>query len=175
MEKVMEILPHFARNAAIALALSFSSEAVAQTASANLKANFNLQFDCERPFYVRNHPIRAVFTAVLNADKSASADLTISGIFLTNRVHFDARLGGASQPAPGGTSRLRVIARNRLRAIWDLPNNQFILDIVTAGRSCSTSLNIKLKPGKQEYSMFDGVRMYYCSKQEVLRTTCQAD
>jgi hypothetical protein len=175
VEKVVKNFPHFWRTAAAALALSLSSEAIAQTASVNLKANFGLQFDCERPFLVRNHPIRAEFTAVLNANKSASADLVISGVIFTNTVHFDARLGGASQPAPGGTSRLRVIGSNRIRAIWDLPNNQFILDIVTAGRSCSTSLNIKLKPGKQEYSMFDGKRMYYCSKQKVLRTTCQAN
>jgi hypothetical protein len=45
---------------------------------------------------MHNHPIHAVLTTTLNADKSASADLAITGILFTNRVHFDARLGAAS-------------------------------------------------------------------------------
>jgi hypothetical protein len=175
MENVMENFSYIVRTVAMVLALSLSCEAVAQTDSVHLKANFGLLFDCERPFQVRNHPIRAEFTAVLNADKSASADLLISGVIFKNTVHFDARLGSASQPAPGGTSSLRVIARNRVRAIWDLPNNQFILDLTSAGRSCSAKLNIKLKPGMHEYSMFDGNLMYYCSKQKLQQTTCQAN
>jgi len=171
----MDTLTLLIRNTAIALAFSLSSNALAQTTSANLRADFDLQFDCERPFFVRNHPIRAAFTASLNANKSASADLAITGMVFTNRVHFDARLGGAPQPAPGGTSSLHVIASNRLRAVWNLPNNQLILDIVTAGRSCSANLSIKLKPGMQEYTMFDGSHMYYCSKQRLLRSSCQAN
>ena len=89
---------------------------------------------------MHNHPIHAVLTTTLNADKSASADLAITGILFTNRVHFDARLGAASQPAPGGTSSLRVIASNHLRATWDLPNNRLILDILTARRTCTEFL-----------------------------------
>jgi hypothetical protein len=173
--KVMETLRHFVRCAAMALALLFSGEAVAQKGNVSLKAVFDLQFDCERPFFVRNHPIRSVFTGVLHADKSATADLAISGVLLTNRVHFDARLGNASQDAPGGTSSLRVVARNQIRAIWDLPNNQLVLNIVGTGRSCSANLKLRLKPGKREYSMFDGNQMYYCSQHRLLRTSCEAN
>jgi hypothetical protein len=169
----MKTLAHFARNAAIALAVSLSSEAVAQTSIISGKANFDLQFDCERPFLVRDHPIHAEVTALLNADKSASADLAITGTIFTNKVHFDARLGAASQSAPGGTSSLRVMASNHLRAIWSLPNNQIIVDFVAAGRSCSATLGIRLKPGMREYTMFDGSLMYYCSRQKVLRSSCQ--
>jgi hypothetical protein len=165
---------HLARNLAMVLALSLSSEAIAQTTSIHLQASFDLSFDCERPFYVRNSPIHAEFTAVLNANRSASADVVFTGVFTTTTVHFDARLGGVPQSAPGGTSQLHVAARNRLRGIWDLPNNQLILDIVAAGRSCSTGLNMKLKPGKREYSLFDGVSFYYCSKAQLLRTSCRA-
>jgi hypothetical protein len=95
----MHTFPQLTRCAAIALALLFSGKAVAQTQSgdATLKAVFNLQFDCERPFLVRNHPIRATFTGVLHPDKTAHADLAITGVILTNTVHFDARLGEASQ------------------------------------------------------------------------------
>jgi hypothetical protein len=158
---------------ALVAVFSPSNGAVAQTTSAGGKANFDLQFDCERPFLVRNHPIHAVITALLNADKSASADLAITGKFLTNRVHFDARLGATSQAAPGGTSSLRVIGSNHLRAIWSLPNNQLIVDIVTGRRSCSAVLSIKLKPGMHEFTMFDGNQFYYCSRQRVLQTSCE--
>jgi len=112
----------------------------------------------------------------MNADKTASADLAITGVLFTSKVHFDARLGGGAQPAPGGTSRLRVVAKNRLQAVWDLPNNQLILDIAATGRSsCSVRLNIKLKPGKREYTMFDGAITYYCSKQQLLSSSCEAE
>jgi hypothetical protein len=158
----------------MALVLSLSSAAIAQTGSAHFQAKFELTFDCERPLLVRNHPIHAVFTAVLNTDKSASADLALTGLIFTNRVHFDARLGATSQPAPGGTSQLRVISSNRLRGVWDLPNNQLVLDIIAVKSSCSTALNIKLKPGKTEYSMFDGHTFFYCSAYHLLGSDCQA-
>ena len=163
-EEFHENLGAVAHNAAIALAVSLSSEAVAQTSIISGKANFDLQFDCERPFLVRDHPISPEVTALLNADKSASAD-AITGTIFTNKVHFDARLGAASQSAPGGTSSLRVMASNHLRAIWSLPNNQIIVDFVAAGRSCSATLGVRLKPGMREYTMFDGSLMYYCSRQ----------
>src|SRR5260370_25454681 len=123
------------KHSTIAVGLIFSDQALAQTGSAHLRAAFDLRFDCDRPFYVRNHPIHAEFNAVLNANKSASADLAITGMLSTSTVHFDARLGGAPQSAPGGTSQLRVISKNQLRGIWNLPNNLLILDIVSAGRS----------------------------------------
>ncbi|HLX16000.1 MAG TPA: hypothetical protein VKS24_12435 [Bradyrhizobium sp.] len=160
---------------ALGVALSLSGEAIAQKGDATLKAVFDLQFDCERPFSVRNHPIRAVFTGVLHADRNASADLAISGVLLTNRVHFDARLGNASQEAPGGTSSLRVVSRHQIRAIWDLPNNQLVLNIVGKGRSCSANLSLRLKPGMREYSVFDGNLMSYCSRYRLLQTTCEAN
>ena len=159
--------------ASVALVLPLSSGAGAQTAVAHLQSKFELTFDCERPFNVRNHPIHATFDAVLNTNKSASADLAIAGMFATSHVHFDARLGGAWLPAPGGTSLLRVVSSNRLRAIWNLPNDELILDITTAKASCSSLLNIKLKPTKREYTMFDGSTFYYCSGYRLVGWTCQ--
>jgi hypothetical protein len=169
------LVRHFLRAAtAGALLLSLASAAVAEDGSINLHAKFELTFDCERPFQVRNHPIHANFTAILNPDKSAAADLAITGVIFTNTVHFDARLGGRPQPAPGGTSQLHVISSRRVRAIWDLPNNQLILDITGAGQSCAAALSIKLKPGKTEYTMFDGHSFYYCSDRHLLSSTCEA-
>jgi hypothetical protein len=173
----MHTFPRLARCVAIALALLVSGKAVAQTQSgdATLKAVFNLHFDCERPFLVRNHPIRATFTGVLHPDKTAAADLAITGVILTNTVHFDARLGEASHAAPGGTSSLRVIARNQIRAVWDLPNNQLVLNVTGKGRSCTANLAFRLKPGKKEYTLFNGSQMYYCSAQRLLNTSCEAN
>jgi hypothetical protein len=164
----------FAAPLAVALASACPAQALAQSSSAHLKATFDLEFDCEQPFYVRAHPIHADFTGVLNADRSASADLVIRGLLFPNTVHFDARLGGAARPGPGGTTQLRVISRNRLRATWNLPNNSLVLDMVAHGNSCSTRLAVKLKPGKREYSMYDGHQFYYCSHQRLLHSTCQA-
>jgi len=148
--------------------------AAAAQASAQLRAVFDLRFDCERPFLVREHPIRATFDAVLRSDKSASADLAIRGRIFTNTVHFEAQLGGGAQPAPGGTSLLRVVSGNQLRAVWDLPNNQLVLDIISKGKACAAKLAMKLKPGKRDYTMFDGRTFYYCSAQRLLSTSCEA-
>ena len=172
----MKTFLRLAQHGTLALAGLLSSQALAaQSSSVGGKGSFDVLFDCERPFLVRNHPIHAVLTTTLNADKSASADLAITGVLFTNRVHFDARLGAASQPAPGGTSSLRVIASNHLRATWDLPNNRLILDILTARRTCTANLKIELKPGMHEYTMFDGHIMYHCSKQSLVRSSCQPD
>ena len=111
--------------------------------------------------------------ASLSADKTPAADLAIRGVLFTNHVHFDARLGG-TQPAPGGSSSVRVMSSHQLQVVWDLPNNQIILDIAADGSSCSSNFNRRLKPGRTDYSMFDGVRMYTCSKWELLSSTCEA-
>lgn len=152
-----------------------SGSAMAQAGSVRIQSGFDLAFDCHRPFNVKNHPIRARFKAVLNSDKSASADLALSGIFTTNTVHFDVRLGRSSQSAPQGTAQLRVVAANRLRAIWDLPNNQLTLDVVTSGNTCTSLLAIKLKPGKTEYALYGGNRYYYCTNFRLLRSSCNVE
>jgi hypothetical protein len=168
---------NFVRCAAAAVAVSSmpSGAALAQSGSANLRANFDQRFDCERPFKVRNHPIRSEFKATLNADKTATATLAITGIIFTNTVRFDARLGGGAQSAPGGTSALRVLPGNRLQGVWDLPNNQLILEIASRGSSCTAKLNFRLKPGKKEYSLYDGRTMFYCTKHQLLASTCVAE
>lgn len=68
-----------------------------------------------------------------------------------------------------------MVARNQVRAVWDLPNNQLVLNVMAHGRACSANLSFRLKPGKKEYSMFDGSQMYYCSAQRLLQTSCEAN
>ena len=147
---------------------------MAQSGAIKFRSGMNLAFDCETPWKVKDYAVRAKLTGVLNADRSASADLAINGFMLNTNVHFDARLGRSVLPAPGGTSQLRVLSRDRIRAVWNLPNNDLILDFVASGRSCSAVLTMRLKPGKTQYSMYSGSKFYYCSVARVLNTDCEA-
>lgn len=148
--------------------------AQAAPASTRLHSDIQLSFDCQRPWKVQNYGARATFEAVLNGDGTATADLTISGFALASTVHFDARLGRGSRPAPGGSAQLRVVSSSALRGIWSLPNNNLIIDIATSGKSCNVAVSFALKPGQKEYSLWGGHKFYYCSSARVLRTTCSA-
>ena len=158
------------RTVVVILGLALSSDAIAQIRFA---IDGDLAVDCDQPVQVRNTPVRLRGTGVINSDKSASADVDISSFVTSSRIHFDAHLGGASRPAPGGASQLRVIGRNRLRLIWILPNNLLTVDIVTAGQSCSATLGVQLKPGKRQYTLFDGSRYYFCARPRLLRASCR--
>ena len=146
----------------------------AQSASSSMISHLDLTFDCDNPVHVTDYAVRGDFSAVLRPDRSASADLAISGFMLSSNVHFEAKLGGGRRPAPGGTAELRVLSRNQLQAIWSLPNNNLIADVTVHGQSCAVKLAIKLKPGQHEYSMWGGSKFYYCSTARVIGTTCQA-
>ena len=161
--------------AAIVFLFSFSFNAAAESGSSRLQSKMQLSFDCEQPVHVQNYSVTATFTGTLNADRTAFGDLTISGFLLHGDVHFDARLGRGAMPAPGGTSQLRVLGKDRLRGIWSLPNNDFILDIIANGNSCTVNLALKLKRGKTQYSMFSGSKFYYCSAARLVSRTCEAN
>lgn len=152
-------------------ALGFEPTA-AQSGGVNLRATMQLQFDCENPWKVKNYGVRATLTGVLNTDRSATADLAITGFFLNTNVHFDTRLGRGSMAAPGGSSQLRVLGSNKLRGIWSLPNNDLILDMTMTGQACQSHLTLRLKPGKTQYSMYGGTKFYYCSAARVISTSC---
>jgi hypothetical protein len=169
----MKIIQQATCCSAIALSLLFSGSAIAQSGSVTFVSDMNLSFDCEDPWQVKDYPVRAKLTGILNG-KSASADLVISGFMLDANVHFDARLGSGSLPAPGGTTQLRVLGRDRLRGVWSLPNNDLAVDFLVSGQSCSTVLTMRLKPGKAKYSMYSGSKFYYCSAARVINTTCEA-
>jgi hypothetical protein len=165
---------HVVRGSAIILALALPSNVASQSHGVKLQLGFDLALDCETPDRLENYPIHARITGTLNTDKSASLDLVTSGLTSTT-VHFDAHLGGAPRAAPGGTSQLHVLAGNRLRGTWTLPNNNLIVDIAITERSCSANLNVRLKPGQRQYSIYNGNRFYYCSRVRVSRTSCEAD
>jgi len=160
-------------NSAAVSAFLISGQAAAAAPSVQIHASFDLVLDCERPFQVQNRPVHADLALTLNKDKSASADLGLTGTMFPATIHFDTGLGGRPKPAPGGTSILRVQSGNRVQGIWDLPNNQLIIDITTRGSSCAAALRIHKKNGATEYSMFDGSIMYYCNRQQVTTSSCE--
>jgi hypothetical protein len=148
-------------------------EQFANRSQLNFEAAFEMAVDCDHPAQVRNFHVSGRGAGVLRVDRSASVDLEITSL-ITNTIHFEGRLGGAPRPAPGGTSQLHVVGTNRLRLIWNLPNNQPISDLVFSRNGCSATPAMKLKPGMCEYSLFDGNGFYYCARPRVLRTSFRA-
>jgi|SRR4051812_45724901 hypothetical protein len=153
--------------AALTLAmLSFASEA------AQLRAKFS--FDglatCTNP-PISNFPIHGEGTGVLSTDRTASLDMnsTVEG-----RVEYRAKLGGAPMEAPAGSASLRVVGRQTLRAVRDYPNNQIIITMtVRAGGACSMTIDQRLKPGKREYTFYNGSGISICSRPTITRTSCE--
>jgi hypothetical protein len=157
----------------VVLGLTVSSGALAQTSAVHFQIGFTLGVDCDQPFQVRNVSVIGDGSGVLNADKSASADLTIRAFVLSTRIHFEGRLGAPPQSGPGGATQVRVAGPHQLRLIWYLPNNQLITNISVSGRSCAVNLDAKLKPGAGQYTLFDGQVYHYCGRPRVLGTSCR--
>jgi len=166
------ILGMIGRGLTLALAIISGSQAQSQNAVFSFKGGFEAIVDCERPLTLHNLPISATVTGAINSDKTGSADLNLVAV-LPSRVHFDGRLGRTT-PAPGDTTgRMQIVGHNRLRLIWDLPNNLLIVDVAIGPRSCTASLNTQLKRGQREYSLYNGHAFFYCGKPRVTSTSCQ--
>ncbi len=89
--------------------------------SVNFRINFSGTVDCQSPIAMNNVPISGEGTGQINADGSASADVTQTAV-LSTRIHFEGKLGRPTE-APGGTAITRVSGKNSLRLMWNLPNN----------------------------------------------------
>jgi hypothetical protein len=144
---------------------------MAQAAGFTFHVTGGMTVDCRTPLTVQNQPVHLRGSGTINPDRSGTADLTIQE--LNSTIHFDGRLGGRPIAAPGGTSRLNVVSRNRLRAVWDMPNNQLVLDVVSHGQACTAIPSIVLKRGSHEYSLFDGRGWWTCSAVRVGPASCQ--
>ena len=151
--------------------VSFSEGAVGQSGQVNLQYEFAGAVDCDQPRRVSNFPITGRGSGVLFADRRASLDLTITGSS-SNRIRFDATLGGQPIGAPGGTAQLRVASGNRLRMTWTLPNNEFIVEVAAAKSTCTLKIETRLRGGARQYSLFDGGQFYFCSKPRITQTSC---
>jgi hypothetical protein len=159
------------RGLATALAMICAGEVHAQNAVFSFKGGFEAIVDCERPLTLHNLPISGTVTGSLNSDKTGSADLNLIAV-LPSRVHFDGRLGRTT-PAPGGTTgRMQIVGHNRLRLVWDLPNNLLVVDVAVGARSCTASLSTQLKRGQREYSFYNGHAFFYCARPRVTSTSC---
>ena len=141
--------------------------ALAQKSAIKFKFDFETVVSCSRPVSVTNSSSHGSGAGVLNADGSASFDLSLA----TSSVHFDAKLGRSS-PAPFGTSRLSVVNRHQLRAVWSLPNNDIVMNFSVASDSCHASAVSQLRRGAREHNTVILGQLATCSKLEITRTSC---
>lgn len=158
-------------SAAIAAAIfcmPVSSEAAGQQVRA--KFSFDGLATCQQPA-VSNFPIHGEGTGVLSTDRSATLDMdsTVEG-----RVQYQAKLGGPPTAAPLGSASLRVVGRHTLRAVRDYPNNYIAINMTVRGGTCAITIENRLKPGKQQYTFYNGSGLSYCSKPSITRSSCES-
>ncbi len=169
----MKVSGRVLRNLIVVVALLSANAALAQSRGIQFKGSFDAVVDCDQPLIVRDFKIHGEAAGVINPDRTGSADLEITALF-PERMHLDGRLGHWTT-VPGGTGRMQITGHNRLRLIWNLPNNLLITDIAILRESCRANLTSQLKRGKTQYSLFHGNSYYYCSKPRVVATTCQVN
>ena len=156
----------------LAFGLMSSTAAIAQSGSVHFQIGFTGHVDCYHPIAMSNIPISGSGPGTLNADGTASADVTETAFILSTQIHFEGRLGRPT-PAPGGTAQVRVAGQHRLLLIWNLPNNQFVVTVNVTGQTCNASFAANLKPGKTEYTLYDGNTYHYCGRPVPVSATCQ--
>lgn len=155
--------------AAVAFAaLSLPQSADAAGGQVRAKFSFDGLATCQQP-PISNFPIHGEGTGTLSVDRSASLDLdsTVEG-----RVQYTAKLGGKPTEAPAGSASLHVVGRHTLRAVRDYPNNQVIITMTINGNACSMKIDQRLKPGKRQYTFFNGSGLSYCSRPVFTRMEC---
>ena len=137
-----------------------------------IKAKFSYDgvADCENPS-VKDFAIHTEGTGVLTLDRHASLDVdsTVAG-----REHYETTLGGKATEAEAGSASLRVLGKHHLQAIRSYPNNILVADIVVNGKSCSLTVDNRLKPGKRQYTFttrFGGLA--YCGRPRLVSTSCE--
>ena len=65
-----------------------------------------------------------------------------------------------------------MVGRNTLRAVRDYPNNQIIVTMTVRGRACTVTIDQRLKPGRKQYTFYNGSGLSYCSRPTITRTSC---
>ncbi len=135
-----------------------------------VKFSFDGLATCQNP-PISNFPIHGEGTGVLSTDRTASLDMnsTVEG-----RVEYRAKLGGAPMEAPAGSASLRVVGRQSLRAVRDYPNNQIIITMTVRGGACTMTIDQRLKPGRREYTFYNGSGVSICSRPQITRTSCES-
>lgn len=159
--------------ASILMLCGSATPSLAQEGVFNMSFSFDGVVNCTRPLAVQNFTLNGQGRAVLYSDKRATLDYTQRALGIT-QVQFDAKLGGAPSPAPGGTASLRVINRNTLRAVWSLPNNDMILNVSVGRNSCVARIDARLRGGSREYTFYDSGMLVYCGRPKIVNVACQA-
>jgi hypothetical protein len=147
------------------LTIPVSSEAAGQLRA---KFSFDGLANCDNP-PVRNFPIHGEGTGVLSTDRSATLDMNSN---VEGNLRINAKLGGAPSEAPGGSASIRVVNRSTLRAVRDYPNNIIVINMTVRGSNCTMTLENKLKPGRRQYTFFNGAGISYCEKPVITRAEC---
>ena len=139
--------------------------------------NFHFHFDgnmsCFQPVPVSNAPVSGDGAGVLNPDGSVSAEITQGLLVFKTSVHFDSKLGPGLTSVPGGTAQVRVVGRQSLRFVWNLPNDSLVVTIAVRGQSCTASFQANLLPGKTQYTFFDGSIYHYCGRPVMTSSSCE--
>lgn len=153
--------------AAAILATPAPSEAAGQ-----IRARFSFEglATCQNP-PISNFPIRGEGEGVLSTDRSATLNMnsTVEG-----QVQYQAKLGGKPMEAPAGSASLHVVGRHTLRAVRDYPNNQIIITMTIRGAACTVTIDQRLKPGKKQYTFYNGSGLSYCSRPVITKTQCSS-
>ena len=155
--------------AAVALGVLVSTSAQAL----NFSFRFSGNMSCMRPVPVSNAPISGSGTGVLNPDGSVTAQITQSLAIFSTSLQFDSKLGPRVTPVPGGTGQVRVIGKQTLKFIWNLPNNTLSVTVNVRGNSCSAAFAANLLGGKSEYTFFDGSMYHYCGRPVMTSSSCE--
>lgn len=156
-----------AASVALLVLIPVSSEA----AGGVLHAKFSFEgiATCQNP-PVQNFPIHGEGSGTLSTDRSAQLDMTSN---VEGRVVYNATLGARPTEAPEGSASLRVAGRHSLRATREYPNNYIIITLSVVGSRCTLKIDQKLKPGKTQYTFYNGAGLSYCSKPTITRTSCE--
>jgi hypothetical protein len=156
--------------AAVAISLVLTPVA-SEAAGTILRAKFNFEglATCQNP-PIQNFPIHGEGSGTLSTDRTAQLDMTSN---IEGRVVYNAKLGGKPMEAPEGTAALRVAGRHTLRAIREYPNNYIIINLTVIGSRCTMTIDQKLKPGKKQYTFYNGSGLSYCGKPTITRTACE--
>jgi hypothetical protein len=155
--------------AAAAAALISAMPAASDAADAlHARFSFEGRTNCQDP-PVRNFPFHGEGTGVLSVDRTATLDMDSN---VEGKVRLNAKLGGAPMEAPGGSASLHVLGRHTLRAVREYPNNIIVINMTVRGSACSMTIENKLKPGKHQYTFYNGSSLSYCDRPEIIHSEC---
>jgi hypothetical protein len=58
--------------------------------------------------------------------------------------------------------------------VRDYPNNQIIITMTVRGSACTMTIDQRLKPGKREYTFYNGSGISICTRPTITRTACES-